>query len=86
MVSEQKFCSYFRFCIIELRGLFFNCISYGGLLLQNLVYHFTGFSNVRVIALNFGCPISHFVNGLVDHYFGVRLAHDFIYLVALGAN
>lgn len=39
-----------------------------------------------MIALNFDCSISHPVDGLVDNYSGMRLSHDFVDLVALGAD
>lgn len=86
LVGKQKFSSNFGFCIIELRGLFFNCICNGGLLLQNFVYHFTCLGDIGVVALYFSSSISHFVDRLIDYNFGVGLAHDFVNLVALGPD
>lgn len=39
-----------------------------------------------MIALNFDCAISHSVDGLVDDDSCMRLSHDFIDLVAFGAD
>lgn len=39
-----------------------------------------------MVALNLDCPVSHSIDGLVNDYGGMGLSHDFVYLVALGAN
>ena len=36
--------------------------------------------------MNFGGSIGHFIDGLIDDYLGVGLAHDFINLVAFGSD
>lgn len=39
-----------------------------------------------MVALNFDCPVGHFVYGLVDYNSGAWLAHNFIYLIAFRSN
>ena len=39
-----------------------------------------------MVALDFNSAICHSVNGLIDYNGGVRLSHDFVDLVALGAD
>ena len=42
--------------------------------------------NIRIVTLNFNSSVDHSVNGLVDDNGGSRLFHDFVDLVALGAD
>lgn len=39
-----------------------------------------------MIALNFNCAISHLVDGLIDNDRSMRLSHNLVDLVALGAD
>lgn len=86
LVTKQKFSLYFCLSIIELRRLLLYRICYWRFLFQYLVYHFTSFCYISVLALNFGCSICHFVDRLIDHDFSVRLPHDFINLMSFCSN
>ena len=74
---------YFSFCIIELGGLFLNCIGNGGLLFKYLVNHLTGFGDVWVVSLDFGGSIGHFVYWLVNDNLCVGFSHYFVDLMSL---
>ena len=39
-----------------------------------------------MVALNFNSAVGHPIDGLVDNDGGVRLSHDFVDLIALGAD
>lgn len=39
-----------------------------------------------MVALNFDSTIGHFVDGLIDNDCGVGFSHDFVDLVAFGAD
>lgn len=75
-----------RLAVIKLRWLLLDRVGYGRFVLQYFVDDAAGLGDVRMVTLNFYCPVGHFVDGLVHHDGRVRLPHDFIYLVPLGAD
>jgi hypothetical protein len=85
-VGEDELTLDFGLGVVELRWFFFDGVGDGGLFLEHFVDDPAGLGDVGVVALNFGSAVGHAVDGLVDDDGGVRLLHDLVDLVALGAD
>ena len=72
--------------IVKLRGFFFDRIGNRALILEDIVDYAAGMCNIGVVALDFDCPVDHSADGLVNNDGGMRVLHDLVYLVTLGAN
>lgn len=86
LICEKEFCFYFGFGVIELGRFFFDSVCDGRFLFKNFIYHFARFCDITILTLNFGGSICHLVDWLVYYDFCVRLAHDFVNLMAFGSD